>query len=73
MKHLLEKAYRAGASGSVEGLEFETWYDENVVDFECSDCGERVIRPRKDDVDIPGLTPQRCGTCTLDRMAEAKR
>jgi len=49
---------------------FEFWYDENVVDFECVDCGKSVVRPRNENVDIEGVTPVRCGSCTLDRMAE---
>jgi hypothetical protein len=49
---------------------FEGWYQKNVVSFECIDCGESVTRPRKDGIDIDGLTPKRCGSCTLERMAE---
>lgn len=39
------------------------------VAFQCSDCHEVVKRPAGG-IDIEGIAPQRCGSCTLDRMAE---
>lgn len=37
------------------------------IQFTCNDCGEEVDRePNK--MDIPGMTPQRCVSCTMDRM-----
>lgn len=38
-----------------------------IVEFECSDCGEHVERERHQ-MDLPGLTPGRCTSCTFDRM-----
>jgi len=37
------------------------------VEFECIDCGEHIERERHQ-MDIPGMTPQRCTSCTFDRM-----
>jgi len=37
------------------------------VEFVCSDCGDHVERERHQ-IDIPGLTPQRCATCALNQM-----
>jgi len=39
------------------------------VQFVCSDCDENIARETHD-MDVKGLVPQRCATCTLDRMAE---
>lgn len=39
------------------------------VEFECIDCGEHIDRERHQ-MDIPGMTPQRCTSCTFDRMGE---
>lgn len=39
------------------------------IQFTCKDCGKEVDRPRRD-IDVPGLPPVRCGSCTLERMAE---
>jgi len=38
-----------------------------TVEFECIDCDERITRERNQ-MDIPGVTPQRCTSCSLDRM-----
>lgn len=40
------------------------------VEFECSDCGDHIVRERHQ-MDIPGVTPQRCTSCTFDRMGES--
>lgn len=47
-----------------------TW-DPTVewIEFDCKDCGEHISRPPHQ-MDSPGLTPVRCSTCALDRMAE---
>lgn len=37
------------------------------VEFECTDCGEQIERERHQ-MDIPGLTPQRCTSCTFNKM-----
>lgn len=37
------------------------------VEFKCSDCGKHVERERHK-MDIPGMTPQRCTSCTFDKM-----
>jgi hypothetical protein len=34
------------------------------VEFECIDCGDHVNREAHE-LDIDGLTPQRCVSCTL--------
>jgi hypothetical protein len=39
------------------------------VEFSCNDCGEHRNR-KVNQMDVEGLTPQRCASCTLDRMAE---
>lgn len=39
------------------------------VEFTCNDCGEHTNRERHQ-MDVEGLTPQRCASCTLNRMAE---
>lgn len=39
------------------------------VEFTCSDCGEHVNRERHQ-MDVEGIPPKRCATCTLGRMAE---
>lgn len=39
------------------------------VEFDCIDCGEHIERERHN-MDIPGLTPSRCTSCTFDRMAK---
>jgi len=39
------------------------------IQFTCKDCGEEVDREPYS-IDVDGLTPVRCTTCTLDRMAE---
>lgn len=41
------------------------------IQFTCKDCGKDVDR-EPHQMDVPGLTPVRCATCTLDRMAEGK-
>lgn len=41
------------------------------VEFECTDCGEQIERERHQ-MDIPGMTPQRCTSCTFDRMGEKR-
>jgi hypothetical protein len=65
----LKETLRHGWNGTADDS-FEGWYEANVVDFECIDCGEHVTRPRNDNIDIDGMTPKRCGACTLDRMGE---
>jgi DNA-directed RNA polymerase subunit RPC12/RpoP len=37
------------------------------VQFTCMDCGKEVDR-EPTDIDVPGLTPQRCFQCTLEAM-----
>jgi len=37
------------------------------IEFTCSDCGEAVER-EPNQLDIPGLTPNRCVSCTMDQM-----
>lgn len=39
------------------------------VEFVCSDCDEHINRDRHQ-MDVVGIAPERCATCTLDRMAE---
>jgi len=39
------------------------------VEFTCMDCDEHVNRDRHS-MDIEGIAPSRCASCTLDRMAE---
>lgn len=39
------------------------------VEFNCRDCDEHVNRERHQ-MDIKGIAPRRCATCTLNRMAE---
>jgi hypothetical protein len=48
----------------------EEW-DHTVrwIKFECIDCGENISRPPHQ-MDVDGLTPKRCASCTFDRMAE---
>jgi DNA-directed RNA polymerase subunit RPC12/RpoP len=43
-----------------------------IVEYECSDCGKQVERERHD-LDLPGVTPQRCTSCTFDKMGGASR
>lgn len=38
--------------------------------YVCNDCGEIVKRTTTDGIDIKGVAPSRCGSCTLSRMAE---
>jgi len=73
-------------SGIQERLPIDTLLDESVptlertelvrlkgvggrVEFDCIDCGDHVERERHQ-MDIPGMTPQRCTSCTFDRMGE---
>lgn len=45
-----------------------TWdADIRWIEFECMDCGEHISRPERG-VDLPGLTPKRCTSCTLEAM-----
>lgn len=70
--------------GNQVQLAVEPWLDERVVllaqtdlvrlkgvggrvSFECIDCGEHIERERHQ-MDIPGLTPSRCTSCTFDKM-----
>jgi hypothetical protein len=39
------------------------------VEHECIDCGEHVNR-QAHDMDIEGIAPKRCFSCTLGAMAE---
>lgn len=41
-----------------------------TVEFTCIDCDEHIKRGRHQ-MDIAGLTPQRCTQCTFDKMARA--
>lgn len=41
-----------------------------TVEFTCIDCGEHIKRERHQ-MDIAGLTPQRCTQCTFDQMGRA--
>jgi len=85
-KELLLKAFKAGFEQSAEGFNsehmpnlakknsvvasrFEDWFSENAVEFECIDCGDHILRERHK-MDIDGLTPKRCTSCTFDRMSE---
>lgn len=45
------------------------WGDDKV-EFVCNDCGEHINREVYD-TDIEGVTPQRCASCTLERMKKA--
>lgn len=38
-----------------------------IVEFDCIDCGEHIKRERHQ-MDIPGMTPSRCTSCTFGRM-----
>jgi hypothetical protein len=38
------------------------------IEFACSVCGEHIDR-ESSSIDIKGLVPQRCATCTLERLA----
>jgi hypothetical protein len=40
-----------------------------MVEFECTDCGDYIKRERHQ-MDIPGMTPQRCASCTLNKMGQ---
>ena len=53
-----------------EDCPVNTW-DPTVwwVNFECIDCGKEVSREQHQ-IDIEGIQPKRCGSCTLERMAE---
>lgn len=42
------------------------------IQFTCMDCGEEVDR-EPHQLDVPGLTPSRCTSCTFDRMGERSR
>lgn len=42
-----------------------------LVEFECSDCGEHIERERHQ-MDIPGTAPQRCTSCTFNKMGERR-
>lgn len=74
-------------AGVIERLPIDVWLDEPVptlertelvrlkgvggrVEFTCSDCGEHIERERHQ-MDIPGMTPSRCTSCTFDRMGES--
>jgi hypothetical protein len=47
-----------------------TWDDRvHWIEFDCKDCDKHVSRPPSQ-MDIDGLTPVRCASCTLERMAE---
>jgi DNA-directed RNA polymerase subunit RPC12/RpoP len=39
------------------------------VEYVCSDCGEHQNR-ETNQIDIEGMPPGRCVSCTFDRMAE---
>lgn len=79
---LVSISHRFG--GVEDRLPVDVWLDECVptleettlvklkgvggrVEFDCMDCGEHIERERHQ-LDIPGLTPQRCTSCTFDRM-----
>lgn len=38
------------------------------IEFTCSDCGKDVSR-EPHQLDVPGVTPQRCVSCTMDQMS----
>lgn len=42
---------------------------EDRVGYVCSDCGE-VVNRTAGSIDIEGIAPSRCGSCTFARMAE---
>jgi hypothetical protein len=44
---------------------------ERRVQFTCTDCGETVDR-EANQMDVPGLTPTRCVSCTMERLAGAR-
>jgi hypothetical protein len=45
-----------------------TEQNKELIEFVCSDCNEYIKRkPNK--VDIPGVPPSRCVSCTLSRMS----
>lgn len=75
-------------AGIEERLPIDEWLDESVqtlnrtnlvqlegvggmVEFDCVDCGDHIERERHH-MDVPGLTPARCNSCTFDRMAEGR-
>lgn len=42
---------------------------QDRVEYVCIDCHEHVNRDSHE-LDIEGIAPKRCTTCTLDRMAD---
>lgn len=40
------------------------------VGYVCVDCGEVVKRTTTDGIDIKGIAPKKCGSCTLTAMAQ---
>jgi hypothetical protein len=42
---------------------------DDRVEFTCIDCGEHKNREASD-MEIVGVAPQRCWTCTLNKMAQ---
>jgi len=40
------------------------------VEFTCGDCGEHFARERNS-IDLKGVTPERCATCTPEAMKHA--
>jgi len=54
-----------------QGFEGYHYCDEGKdrVGYVCNDCGE-IVKRTIGGMDIEGIAPKRCGTCTLDRMAE---
>ena len=55
-----------------QGFEGYHYCDEGKdrVGYVCNDCGEIVKRTVTDDIDIEGIAPKRCGSCTLTAMAQ---
>jgi len=64
-KAIAKRAYEA-AGGDLS--EFKDWWEDNIVEFDCNDCGKHVVRLRNDSIDIDGIAPVRCGSCTLEKM-----
>jgi len=75
-------------AGVKDRIPVDVWLDEPVpvlertqllnlagvggsVEFECIDCGEHIERERHQ-MDIAGMTPKRCSSCTFDRMAASQ-
>jgi DNA-directed RNA polymerase subunit RPC12/RpoP len=67
-KTIIRQAFEAGESSQYD--EFQAWLNSELVEYTCNDCGKQVIRTRVEWLDIDGITPHRCVSCTLDAMAE---